>query len=70
MEIHRKNHTRPTDNYTHRIQVDHQRTKNFKVSLNDTGNLMIEARCADYDWQVTLSKEEVAQLSGFLAKES
>jgi hypothetical protein len=37
--------------------------KDFKVSCDDkTGGITIEARCFDYDWRVTLSKEETDQL--------
>jgi hypothetical protein len=66
MEIHRKNHTRPPDNHTHRIQVYPEHTKNFSVTKDEAGGVTIEAQCFDYDWQVTLSPDECKQLQQVL----
>lgn len=61
MEIHRTNHTRPPDNHTHRIQTYLEHTKDFKV-VRDGANTVIEAKCFDYTWTVTLSEPESEQL--------
>jgi hypothetical protein len=62
MEILRTNHTRPADHYTEQTQVYPEHTKNFKVACNANGMAVIEARCFEFDWHITLSKEETAQL--------
>lgn len=62
MEIVRTNTTRPADHYTEQTQVYPEHTKNFKVSCNADGVVTIQARCFEYDWRVTLSKDETAQL--------
>ena len=67
MEIHRTNHTRPTDNYTDRIQTHHRQTKDFKVIPTETG-LKFEAACMDYTWSVCLTPEEAEILTKSLVK--
>lgn len=66
MEIVRINSTRPADHYTEQTQVYPEHTKNFKVSCNADGGVTIQARCFEYDWRVTLSKDETAQLRQYL----
>jgi hypothetical protein len=62
MEIVRTNSTRPADHYTEQTQVYPEHTKNFKVACNADGIVTIQARCFEYDWRVTLSKDETALL--------
>jgi hypothetical protein len=69
MQIHRTNHTRPSDNHTDRVQVNPTVAKDFKILRAGTeSGIELEVKNFDYTWTVSLSASETQQLIQNLLK--
>jgi hypothetical protein len=69
MQIHRQNHTRPTDSHTDRIQVNPTIAKDFKILRAGTeSGIEIEVKTFDYTWTVSMSPDETEQIIRSLLK--